>query len=297
MLVSTSGFALIISLFINSVDCALEGRDNLTNEVSSFYLDIEMIQKTLSDDNPSSENLLKIVKDLSSTLILMISQLENSKSFETALSIKMQNLQNEMEELRKDMNETECSLSIRIIEMENSIFKLKEKSESGKESQAISSTESKKNSIFKLKEKSESGNESQTISSTESRGRKTISNRNSVLTPSLPYRQARMYCHSIGGTPFVPKTKDEFFYLVEEVTKDQDFGWLPLTDILNEGVGEWDDGTSYAEGPIHLKFADTNELHGNTYDKDCVDVNKGATGDWYECSSLRKMLCITYRQA
>ncbi|KAB7493771.1 hypothetical protein Anas_00131 [Armadillidium nasatum] len=183
----------------------------------------------------------------------------------------MQNLQNEMEELRKDMNETECSLSIRIIEMENS--------------------------IFKLIEKSGSGNESQTISSAESRGGEKISNRNSFLTPSLPYRQARMHCHNLSGTPFVPKTKDDFFYLVEEVTKEEEYGWLPLTDILNEGIGEWDDGTSYAEGPIHLQFADIDELNGNTFDRDCVDVNKGATGDWYICSYPRKMLCFTYGQA
>ncbi|KAL7637225.1 UNVERIFIED_CONTAM: hypothetical protein RMT77_011937 [Armadillidium vulgare] len=183
----------------------------------------------------------------------------------------MQDLQGEMEELRKGVNETECSLSIRIIEIENN--------------------------ISKLKEKSEADTESQNNSSTESTGRKIITNRDFLLTPSLPYREARKYCRDQNGTPFVPKTKDELFYIVKRVTSGNEYGWLPLTDILDEREEEWDDGTSYAEGPVRLEFSDSDELHGNTYDKDCVDVNKEAVGDWYDCSKPRKMLCLITKQA
>ncbi|KAL7630823.1 UNVERIFIED_CONTAM: hypothetical protein RMT77_018963 [Armadillidium vulgare] len=78
-------------------------------------------------------------------------------------------------------------------------------------------------------------------------------------------------CEEGGGTPFVPKSQEEFdFWNTEVESNGEAYFWYPLHDQIEEGVRIYTDGTLPSEAPFNPDV-DGNSMGQNDDEKDCVN--------------------------
>ncbi|KAL7633677.1 UNVERIFIED_CONTAM: hypothetical protein RMT77_016210 [Armadillidium vulgare] len=165
------------------------------NETSQLFSNMKEIQSSLDKISPSNENL-NVLKALTASLLKVVSQIDRMELSNRKLRTEIEGHSTDM---REQLNETECSLSTRIIDMENQLS-------SFKNSLKIQTKMILENrGLKKLKENQES-KDADPIKIPEIENLRTKLFADAL---NMDFFTAIRQCQMKGNKVFIPKTKEE----------------------------------------------------------------------------------------
>ncbi|KAL7633676.1 UNVERIFIED_CONTAM: hypothetical protein RMT77_016209 [Armadillidium vulgare] len=187
---------LIITLVqIGQADVVSKEPENSQNETSQLFNNMKEIQSSLDEISPSNENL-NVLKALTASLLKVVSQIDRMELSNIKLRTEIEGHSTDMS---KQLYETECSLSTRIIDMENQLSSFKNSLK------AQTKMILKNRGLKKLEENQES-KDADPIKIAEIENLRTKLFAHAL---NMDYPTAIRQCQMKGNKVFIPKTKEE----------------------------------------------------------------------------------------